>query len=60
MFRNAFFLQTQVDLLDKLDKKTLMSCTNFQPAADTFSNKLKISDEILYEDIYSILASKLL
>ena len=59
MFRNAFFLQTQADLLDISDKKTLMSHINFQPAADTFSNKLEISDEMSYDDIYSILASKL-
>ena len=59
MFRNAFFLQTQVDVLDISDKKTLMSHINFQPAADTFSNKLKISDKVSYKDICSILASKL-
>ena len=60
MFRNAFFLQTQADLLDISDKETLMSHTNFQSAADTFSNKLEISDEVLYKDICLILASKLL
>ena len=59
MFRNAFFSQTQADLLDISDKKTLMSYTNFQSAADIFSNKLEISDKMLYEDICSILASKL-
>ena len=59
MFRNAFFPQTQADLLDISDKKTLLSHTNFQPAADTFSNKLEISDEMLYKDSYSILTSKL-
>ena len=59
MFRNAFFLQIQANLLDKSNKKTLISHMNFQSAADTFSNKLEISDKVLYEDIYLILASKL-
>ena len=59
MFRNAFFLQTQADLLDISDKKILMSYINFQSAAGTFSNRLEISDEVSYKDIYSILASKL-
>ena len=60
MFRNAFFSQTQADLLDISDKKTLMPHTNFQSAADTFSNKIEISDKMLYKDICSILASKLI
>ena len=59
MFRNVFFLQTQADLSDISDKKTLMTHINFQSAADTFFNKLEISDKVLYKDIYSILASKL-
>ena len=59
MFRNAFFLQTQANLSDISDKKILMSHTNFQSVTDTFSNKLEISDEMLYKDIYLILASKL-
>ena len=59
MFRNTFFLQTQADLSDISDKKTLMSCTNFQSAADTFFNRLEISDKVLYKDIYLISASKL-
>ena len=56
MFRNAFFLQTQAEILDISDKKTLMPQINFQSAADTFSNKLEISVKISYEEIYSILA----
>ena len=60
MFRNAFFLQTQADLSDISDKKTHMSHMNFQPAADTFSNQLDISDKVLHKDICSILAIKLL
>ena len=60
MFRNAFFLQTQADLSDILDKKTLMSHMNFQPATEIFSNKLEISDKMSYKDIHSNLASKLL
>ena len=59
MFRNTFFLQTQVDLLNISDKKTLMPHIYFEAAADTFSNKLEILDKILYKDIYLILASKL-
>ena len=59
MFRNAFFSQIQVDLSDILDKKILMPHIFFYSAADTFSSKLEISDEMLYEDIYSILTSKL-
>ena len=59
MFKNAFFSQTQADLSNISDKKTLISYINFQPAAETFSNKLEISDEVLYKDICSILASKL-
>ena len=59
MFRNVFFLQTQADLINISDKKTLMPHTNFQPATNIFFNKLEISDEVLYEDIYSILASKM-
>ena len=36
-----------------------MSHMNFQPAADTFFNKLEISDEVSYKDIYLILDNKL-
>ena len=32
---------------------------NFQSAADIFFNKLEISDELSYKDIYLILANKL-
>ena len=59
MFRNAFFSQTQVEFSDIQDKKTLMPHIIFYSAADIFSSKLEISDEILYEDIHSFLTSKL-
>ena len=60
MFRNAFFLQIQADLSDITDEKILMSYMNFYSAADIFFNKLEISDKVLYKDIYSIPASKLI
>ena len=60
MFRNVFFLQTQADLSDILDKKIFMSHTNFLLAANTFFNSLEISDKVSYKDVHSILASKLL
>jgi len=59
MFKNAFYPQTEADLSDILDKEALMPRTNFQPVADTFSDKLEISDEVSYDDIRSTLASKL-
>lgn len=60
MFKNIFYSQTVADLSNISDKKALMSHTSFNPSLNFFTDKLSIFNEMLYEDIWAVLASKLL
>jgi exonuclease III len=59
MFKDAFFPQTEADLSDIPDTERLMPRSAFRPDSGSFSNDLEVSSEVSYEDIRSILSSKL-